>query len=165
MEQRPLGPSNLELSVLGLGTMTFGAESDESTSQEILDRYVEAGGRFIDTADVYSHGASEEIIGRWLAKTSVEGLVVATKARFAMGDGPDDTGAGRRHLVKALDASLSRLGVETIDLYQMHAWDPAVPLEETLGGCERILEGEFDDLDEHHLFMIGGLGDLERVAS
>jgi aryl-alcohol dehydrogenase-like predicted oxidoreductase len=136
MEKRELGSSGLGLSVLGLGTMTFGAEADETASHAILDRYVEGGGRFIDTADVYSHGVSEEIIGRWLAKRGGHGhddLVVATKARFSMGDGPDDVGAGRRHLVQALDASLRRLGVEAIDLYQMHAWDPDTPLEETLG--------------------------------
>ncbi|MGD2100638.1 MAG: aldo/keto reductase [Acidimicrobiia bacterium] len=132
MKKRPLGSSQLELSVLGLGTMTFGAEADEATSHAILDHYTEAGGRFVDTADVYSRGVSEEIIGRWLARTSVEGIVLATKARFPMGDGPDDVGAGRKHLVKALDASLGRLGVETIDLYQIHAWDPDTPLEETL---------------------------------
>lgn len=133
MEKRELGSSGLGMSVLGLGTMTFGAESDETASHAILDRYVESGGRFIDTADVYTHGVSEEIIGRWLARRGgADDIVVATKARFSMGDGPDDVGAGRGHLVKALDASLSRLGVEAIDLYQMHAWDPGTPLEETL---------------------------------
>ncbi|HUF94752.1 MAG TPA: aldo/keto reductase [Acidimicrobiia bacterium] len=133
MEKRNLGKSALEVSVFGLGTMTFGHESDEETSHAILNRYFEAGGSFIDTADVYTRGASEEIIGRWLAKRGgAEGATIATKARFAMSDDPADSGAGRAHLERAVDASLSRLGVDTIDLYQIHAWDPATPIEETL---------------------------------
>jgi aryl-alcohol dehydrogenase (NADP+) len=113
--------------------MTFGAEADEATSHAILDRFVEEGGTFIDTADVYTRGASEEIIGRWLAaRGGVEGLTIATKARFPMSDDPADRGAGRAHLERAVDASLSRLGIDAIDLYQIHAWDPETPLEETL---------------------------------
>ena len=133
MEQRRLGASDLTTSVFGLGTMTFGAETDESVSHGILDRYVEAGGRFIDTADVYSRGAAEEIIGRWLQKRGGAGdVLIATKARFPMSEDPADRGAGREYLDRALEASLRRLKVDVIDLYQMHAWDPATPLEETL---------------------------------
>jgi aryl-alcohol dehydrogenase-like predicted oxidoreductase len=114
--------------------MTFGAEADEETSHAILDGYVAAGGNFIDTADVYGSGVSEEIIGRWLAahRTQGEQVVIATKGRFSKGGGPNDLGTSRRHLGRALDASLRRLGVEQIDLYQMHAWDAVTPLEETL---------------------------------
>lgn len=141
MEFRNLGPSDLGVSVFGLGTMTFGAESDETTSHAILDRYHEAGGRFIDTADVYSRGASEQMIGRWLSsKADTDEVIVATKARFAMGEGPDMQGAGAEYLERALEASLERLGVETIHLYQMHAWDPKVPLEETLGALNSFVE-------------------------
>lgn len=133
MEERQLGVSNLEVSVFGLGTMTFGSESDEATSHSILDRYVQAGGAFIDTADVYTHGVSEEIIGRWLAKRGGDDdLVIGTKARFSMSDDPADRGAGRAYLTRALDASLHRLGVDVIDLYQIHAWDPETPVEETV---------------------------------
>lgn len=133
MEKRPLGQSDLSASVFGLGTMTFGAEADEATSHALLDRYVEAGGEFLDTADVYSQGVSEEIIGRWLARRGgADGLVIATKARFAMSDDPADRGAGRAHLEQAVEASLRRLGIDAIDLYQIHAWDPATPIEETL---------------------------------
>jgi aryl-alcohol dehydrogenase-like predicted oxidoreductase len=134
MRYRNLGNSGTIVSTYGLGTMTFGAEADEMTSHAILDDYVGAGGNFIDTADVYSAGVSEEIIGRWLAaRLSVkEQVVVATKGRFSMGAGPNDLGTSRRHLGRALDASLRRLGVEQIDLYQMHAWDAVTPLEETL---------------------------------
>lgn len=124
--------------MFGLGTMTFGAESDEETSHAILDRYFEAGGRFIDTADVYSQGVSETIIGSWLADNSSSEILVATKARFSMGEGL--SGAGSDYLPRALDASLSRLGVDVIDLYQMHAWDPDVPLEETLGILNSFVE-------------------------
>lgn len=133
MERRPLGESDLTPSVFGLGTMTFGDESDEKMSHAILDRYVESGGVFLDTADVYTRGLSEEIIGRWLARRGGAGdLVIATKARFAMSDSPADRGAGRAHLERAIEASLRRLGVDAVDLYQIHAWDPATPIEETL---------------------------------
>jgi len=135
MEYRTLGNSGTVVSVQALGTMTFGAEADEGASHLILDTFLEAGGTFIDTADVYSSGTSEKIIGSWLAShpTEREQVVIATKGRFPMGTGPNDVGLSRRHLGRALDASLSRLGVEQIDLYQMHAWDALTPLEETLG--------------------------------
>lgn len=134
MEYRNLGASGAVVSALCLGTMTFGAEADEPTSHAILDDFVAAGGNFIDTADVYSSGTSEEIIGRWLAAdpSRRDRLVIATKGRFPMGQGPNDLGISRRHLRTALDASLRRLGVDHIDLYQMHAWDPLTPIEETL---------------------------------
>jgi aryl-alcohol dehydrogenase-like predicted oxidoreductase len=115
--------------------MTFGSETDEKTAYEQLDRFMEAGGNLIDTADVYSAGVSEEIIGRWLAVRPAEvrdQVVIATKGRFPTGGGPNDVGLSRRHLDRALEASLRRLGVETIDLYQVHAWDPITPVEETL---------------------------------
>ena len=134
MDYRKLGNSGAVVSSLCLGTMTFGAEADEATSFQLMDLYVEAGGNFLDTADVYSAGVSEEIVGRWLKAHPTEAgqMVVATKGRFPMGKGPNDLGISRRHLVQALDASLKRLGVEQIDLYQMHAWDALTPIEETL---------------------------------
>jgi len=134
IEYRRLGPSGAIVTKLCLGTMTFGAESDEATSHALLDDYAKAGGNFIDTADVYSNGASESIVGRWLKShpTEARQMVVATKARFPMGPGPNDIGLSRKHLGEALDASLRRLGLERIDLYQMHAWDALTPIEETL---------------------------------
>ena len=134
MQYRTLGRSGTAVTDLALGTMTFGHEASEEASHAILDAYVSAGGNFIDTADVYTTGVSEEIIGRWLAghPTEAEQLVIATKGRFPMGEGANDLGLSRRHLSRALDASLRRLGVETIDLYQMHAWDAVTPIEETL---------------------------------
>jgi aryl-alcohol dehydrogenase-like predicted oxidoreductase len=135
MEYRTLGRSGCAVSTFALGTMTFGYETDESASNRQLDRFIEAGGNLIDTADVYTHGASEEIIGRWLAKRRHavrDQIVLATKGRFPMGRGPNDAGLSRRGLDRALSESLRRLGVETIDLYQVHAWDPLTPIEETL---------------------------------
>ncbi|WP_108249345.1 aldo/keto reductase [Planctomonas deserti] len=134
MEYRNLGRSGAVVSAQCLGTMTFGAEADEETSGEIMTAFVEGGGTFFDTADVYSTGISEEIIGRWLADHPTEAaqVVLATKGRFPMGSGPNDVGISRRHLRTALDASLTRLGVDHIDLYQMHAWDALTPIEETL---------------------------------
>lgn len=135
MDYRTLGSSGVSVSTLALGTMTFGTETDEEASHSQLDRFVEAGGNLVDTADVYSHGLSEQIIGRWLAKRPPEirdQVVLATKGRFATGPGPNEVGLSRRHLARALDASLGRLGVDTIDLYQVHAWDPHTPIEETL---------------------------------
>jgi aryl-alcohol dehydrogenase (NADP+) len=120
--------------------MTFGNESDEKVSHAQLDRYAEAGGTFVDTADVYSAGESERIIGRWFASRPAEltePVVLATKGRFPMAGDPNGAGLSARHLTRALDASLSRLGVDVIDLYQAHSWDPVTPLEETL----RTLDG------------------------
>ncbi|WP_182496078.1 aldo/keto reductase [Nesterenkonia jeotgali] len=134
MTYRTLGRSGAVVSAQALGTMTFGAEADEATSHALLDAYVAAGGNFIDTADVYTAGTSEEIIGRWLGAhpTEAQQMVLATKGRFPMGQGPNDLGTSRRHLRDALDASLQRLGVDHIDLYQLHAWDAITPLDETL---------------------------------
>jgi aryl-alcohol dehydrogenase-like predicted oxidoreductase len=135
MEYRTLGSSGVSVSTLALGTMTFGTETDEAGGHAQLDQFIEAGGNLVDTADVYSSGLSEQIIGRWLAKRPREireQVVLATKGRFATGADPNEVGLSRRHLARALDASLGRLGVETIDLYQVHAWDPLTPIEETL---------------------------------
>lgn len=135
MRYRTLGASGCSVSSLALGTMTFGSETDEAGSHAQLDRFVAAGGTLIDTADVYSGTESESIIGRWLAKqspTTLDRVVIATKGRFPTGDGPNDVGLSRRHLSRAIDASLRRLGVDCIDLYQVHAYDPLTPIEETL---------------------------------
>lgn len=137
MEYRTLGASGAVVSTYALGTMTFGNETAEELAHEQLDRYVEAGGTLVDTADVYNAGVSEEIVGRWLAKhPAADNVVLATKGRFPTGDGQNDVGTSRRHLRRALDASLTRLGVDHIDLYQLHAWDPVTPLQETLSFLE-----------------------------
>src|SRR4051812_12653525 len=135
MDYRTLGRSGCAVSALCLGTMTFGAESDEKVSHQLLDRFVEAGGTFVDTADVYAGNESERIIGRWFADRPsdvTERVVLATKGRFPTADEPNGLGLSARHLTRALDASLSRLGLDAIDLYQAHAFDPLTPLDETL---------------------------------
>jgi len=112
MRYRTLGNSGCSVSELCLGTMTFGNETDEEGSHAQLDRFVEAGGTLVDTADVYTKGASEEIIGRWLSARPADvtdSVVLATKGRFPMGPGPNDLGLSRRHLTRALDDSLRGL--------------------------------------------------------
>ncbi|WP_375431089.1 aldo/keto reductase [uncultured Friedmanniella sp.] len=140
MDYRTLGRSGCAVSTLCLGTMTFGAETDEAGSHAQLDRFVAAGGTLVDTADVYSAGISEEIVGRWFAARPAdvtEPVVLATKGRFPTDGHPNGSGLTGRHLTRALDASLRRLGVDRVDLYQVHAFDPWTPLEETL----RTLDG------------------------
>jgi aryl-alcohol dehydrogenase-like predicted oxidoreductase len=140
MEYRTLGSSGCAVSKLCLGTMTFGAETDEAGAHRQLDAFVAAGGNLVDTADVYSAGTSEQIIGSWLADRPAdlaERVVLATKGRFPTSASPNGEGLSARHLTRALDASLRRLGVDRVDLYQVHAFDPLTPLEETL----RTLDG------------------------
>lgn len=134
MKLRTLGSTGTIVSSVALGTMTFGAESDEAASHGMLDAFAAAGGTLIDAADVYSAGVSEQIIGRWRAANpeTAERMVVATKGRFPMGTDSNDRGTSRRHLRRALDDSRRRLGLDHIDLYQLHAWDPITPLDETL---------------------------------
>src|SRR5215470_2924268 len=140
MDYRTLGRSGCTVSSLALGTMTFGAETAEPEAHRQLDRFVSAGGTLVDTADVYNSGVSEEIIGRWLASRPAditERIVLATKGRFPTDDSPNGVGLSAVHLTRALDGSLRRLGVDAVDLYQLHAYDPWTPLEETL----RTLDG------------------------
>jgi aryl-alcohol dehydrogenase-like predicted oxidoreductase len=140
MDYRTMGRSGCAVSAYCLGTMTFGSETDEAGSHEHLDRFIEAGGTFVDTADVYSAGVSEEIIGRWFGSRPAdvtEAVVLATKGRFPLHDDPNGAGLSTRHLTRALDASLRRLGLDAVDLYQVHAFDPWTPLDETL----RTLDG------------------------
>ena len=140
MEYRFMGKTGLRVSDLCLGAMTFGRETSEEDSHELLDRFVEAGGNFIDTADVYSQGVSEEIVGRWLARQRREDLVIATKVRFPMGAGPNDVGLSRKHIMAGVEASLRRLATDYIDLYQVHGWDPVTPLSETLSTLNRLVQ-------------------------
>ena len=142
MDYRLLGGSGCAVSSLCLGTMTFGVETDESAAHQQLDLFIEAGGTMVDTADVYGDGRSEEIIGRWFASRSpdvTERVVLATKGRFPTDDSPNGAGLSARHLTRALDASLRRLGLESVDLYQVHAFDPLTPLEETLRAVDQFI--------------------------
>jgi aryl-alcohol dehydrogenase-like predicted oxidoreductase len=135
VDYRTLGRSGCAVSVFALGTMTFGVETEEAEAHRQLDRFLEAGGTLVDTADTYGAGRSEEIIGRWFASRPAEvtgRVVLATKGRFPLDDDPNGAGLSARHLARALDASLRRLGLDAVDLYQAHAFDPWTPLEETL---------------------------------
>jgi aryl-alcohol dehydrogenase-like predicted oxidoreductase len=138
MEYAHLGNTGLMVSELCLGCMTFGQEANEKTSREIVGRFLDAGGNFLDTADVYSNGVSEEITGRALRGVR-EDVVLATKVRFPMGEGPNDVGLSRKHIMQCCEDSLRRLGTDYIDLYQAHCWDAATPLEETLSALTDLV--------------------------
>src|SRR5215213_1956095 len=139
MEYRRLGRTGLMVSELCLGTMTFGRELDEEGSEGITARFLEAGGNFVDTADVYEHGACEEIVGHAIKDARRDELVLATKVRFPMGDGPNDVGLSRKHILSGCEAILRRLGTDYIELYQVHMWDAATPLEETLSALTDLV--------------------------
>jgi aryl-alcohol dehydrogenase-like predicted oxidoreductase len=129
-----LGNSGLKVSRACLGAMNFGAEgapSDETEGRRVIDAFLDGGSNFIDTANVYTGGHSEQIVGRAVAGKR-DSVVIATKGRGAQGPGPNDSGTSRVHLTRAIDASLRRLGTDYVDLYQVHAWDPETPIEETM---------------------------------
>jgi len=145
MQHVKLGRAGLKVSRLCLGTMTFGLQCDEATSHAILDTAAEAGITFIDTADVYplggtldTVGRTEEIIGRWL-KGRRDEFVLATKCGNKVGHAPWQQGASRKHILWAIDASLRRLGTDYVDLYQLHYYDPATPIEETLEALDIVV--------------------------
>ncbi|MFI4936605.1 MAG: aldo/keto reductase, partial [Caulobacterales bacterium] len=135
MDYVNLGRSGLKVSRACLGAMNFGtsenAPCDEAEARRIIDAFLDTGNNFIDTANVYTGGQSEEIVGRAVAGKR-DKVVIATKARGALGPGPNDVGLSRLHLTRALDASLKRLGVDYIDLYQMHHYDADTPIEESM---------------------------------
>ena len=137
MEQRALGRSGLVVSRLALGTMTWGRDTDEDEAAMQLTAFVDAGGTLVDTADVYCDGESERTLGHLLADVVPRSdVLVATKAVGRTSPGPMGRGASRGHLLAALDASLERLGLDYVDLWQLHAWDEATPIEETLAACD-----------------------------
>jgi aryl-alcohol dehydrogenase-like predicted oxidoreductase len=139
VELRQLGGTGTRVSELCLGAMTFGRETAEEDSAQILDRYLDAGGNFVDTANTYHRGASEAILGRLLANGRRERVVLATKCRMAMGPGPNDQGASRRVIREQVEASLRRLRTDWIDLYQIHCWDRTTPLTETLSTLDDLV--------------------------
>jgi len=138
MNYRSLGRSGLQVSVIGLGTNQFGGKVDQTGVNEIIDGALDLGINFIDTADVYQQGRSETALGVAL-KGKWEKVVLATKAFFPTGDGPNDKGVSRYHLVNAVEASLRRLQSDHIDLYQMHRWDDGTPIEETLRSLDDLV--------------------------
>ena len=146
MDYRQLGHSGLRVSSLTLGTMTFGGRdkfanvgtTDVEGATRQIDMCLDAGINLIDTADVYSGGLSEEIVGR-AVRGRRDRVLLATKARMPMGDGPNDAGLSRHHIIRACEASLRRMGTDYIDLYQVHEWDGATPLEETLEALDHLV--------------------------
>lgn len=137
MDYTNLGRTGLQVSRICLGTMTFGRESSEVVSHEMLDRFAEEGGNFIDTADAYSSGSSEEIVGRWLKGRARHDVVIATKVRF--GSGLNNRGLSRKHILHAIEGSLRRLDTDYIDLYQIHMWDASTSLDETLSTLDSLV--------------------------
>jgi aryl-alcohol dehydrogenase-like predicted oxidoreductase len=146
MEYRLLGRSGLKISTITLGTMTFGGtgdfaavgNTDLDTARRQVDLALDAGVNLIDTADVYSAGLSEEIVGAALAGRR-DAALLTTKVRFPMGDGPNDEGLSRHHIISGCEASLRRLRTDYLDLYQLHEWDGQTPLEETLAALDHLV--------------------------
>lgn len=146
MEYRLLGHSGLKVSVLSLGTMTFGGQgkfaktgqTDVEAAQRQIGLCLDAGINLFDTADVYSGGESEVILGKALGGKRND-VLIASKARFPMGDGPNDRGSSRHHILRACEASLKRLNTDYLDLYQLHQWDGQTPLEETLRALDDLV--------------------------
>jgi len=148
MDYRKLGRTGLRVSELCMGSMQFGWTADEDLSYQILDASYAAGINFIDTADIYSRwvpgnpgGVSETIIGRWLRRSDIprDKVVIATKVRGRMGDGPNDEGLSRAHIMNAVEGSLRRLDTDYIDLYQTHWYDENTPIEETLSALTDLV--------------------------
>jgi len=148
MEYRTLGRTGIKVSTICLGTMQFGWTAGERRSFEIMDEAIELGCNFFDTADIYSSwhadnvgGESETIIGNWLADRNLkrENLIIATKVRGKMGEGPNDEGLSRAHILNEVEHSLRRLKIDYIDLYQVHWPDDETPLEETLSALDSLV--------------------------
>src|SRR5919197_6340011 len=145
MEYRQLGRSGLRVSTLTLGTMTFGGtgafakvgDTEVAGARRQVDMALDAGVNLIDTADVYSSGISEEIVGEVLVGRRAD-VLIATKARMVVGEGPNDGGLSRYHLIASVEASLRRLRTDYIDVYQVHEWDGETPLEETLAALDAL---------------------------
>ena len=138
MQYRLLGRSGLAVSELCLGTMTFGNTTSEHDSMDMIHRFLDCGGNFLDTANVYAAGRSEEIVGKTIQDRRSE-VVLATKVRFATASHPNGVGVSRKHIMDGVEASLKRLQTDYIDLYQVHVWDHATPIEETLRALDNLV--------------------------
>ncbi len=134
-----MGRSGLRVSRIGLGTMTWGRDTDEHEAAELLDVFLSAGGTLVDTADVYADGESEKILGRLLVDTDRRDTVVLATKAVSRPTSERRFDASRRHLLNSLNGSLRRLGVDHIDLWQLHAWDPLTPIEETLTAVDQAV--------------------------
>ena len=138
MNYRQLGNAGVRVSIIGLGTNQFGGKVDQKGVNDIVDRCLDLGINFIDTADAYQSGRSEQTLGKAL-KGRWDRVVLATKVWAKMGDGPNDRGTSRYHIMNGVEASLKRLGSDHIDLYQMHQWDDSTPIEETLRALDDLV--------------------------
>lgn len=140
MEYRRLGRSGVKVSEIALGSwLTYGKSVADDTAEAIIDKAYDVGINFFDTANVYHRGEAEKVVGQALKKYPRDSYVLATKAFFPMGDGPNDRGLSRKHIVEQCHASLERLGVDYIDVYQCHRYDPDTPLEETLRALDDLI--------------------------
>ncbi len=145
MEYRLLGRSGLKVSTITMGTMTFGGsakigDTDQKDAERQIDLCLDSGVNLIDTANVYSRGVSEEMIGKAMTPARRARSLIATKVRFRMGDGPNDNGLSRHHVIAQCEASLKRLKTDVIDLYQVHQWDGSTPLEETMEALDSLIK-------------------------
>lgn len=140
MDYRFLGRSGLRVSELAMGAQTFGWGADRRAAHDLADRYVDAGGNMFDTSSTYNDGESETILGEWLeARGNRDSLVVASKVFFPTGDGQNDVGLSRKHILGVVETSLRRLRTEYVDIYQAHCYDLSTPLEETLSAFEDLV--------------------------
>lgn len=138
MEYRNLGKAGVKVSAIGIGCNQFGGKVDAAGTKAVVHRALDEGINFFDTANVYSNGASEEFVGAAL-EGQRDRVVLATKVRFKMGEGPNDVGASRYHIMSAVEASLRRLRTDHIDLYQIHAWDESVPVAEMMRALDDLV--------------------------
>jgi aryl-alcohol dehydrogenase-like predicted oxidoreductase len=166
-----LGKSGVKVSPVCLGTMTFDREADQDESFRIMDYFVEQGYNFLDTANAYSLGKSEAVVGRWMKeRANRQGLVIATKVYGKMGEGPNEGGLSRLHILQAVEDSLRRLQTDFVDLYQIHRWDPTVPPEETLAALDDLVrQGKVryigcSNLKAWHLGLFLNLADTRLLS-
>ena len=175
MEYRHLGKHGIRVSEVCLGSwLTYGAAKDESVARACIERAYDLGINFFDTANVYARGEAEKVVGKVLSQYPRHSYVLATKVYFPMGDGPNDRGLSRKHILEQCDASLQRLGVDYIDLYQAHRYDPTVPLAETLMAFDHLIKqgkilyygvSEWSAGQLAHATDITRLGGLAPIAS
>lgn len=168
MEYRHLGKHGIRVSEICLGSwLTYGAATDDSNARQCIERAYDLGVNFFDTANVYARGKAEEVVGKTLGHYPRDSYVLATKVYFPMGDGPNDRGLSRKHILEQCDASLKRLGVDYIDLYQAHRYDPTVPLAETLMAFDHLVrQGKilYYGVSEWTAGQIAHAADLTRLA-
>lgn len=168
MQYRHLGKHGIRVSEICLGSwLTYGAATDDSNARQCIERAYDLGVNFFDTANVYARGKAEEVVGKTLSHYPRDSYVLATKVYFPMGDGPNDRGLSRKHILEQCDASLKRLGVDYIDLYQAHRYDPTVPLAETLMAFDHLVrQGKilYYGVSEWTAGQIAHATDLTRLA-